>query len=126
MKTLKFFCIFSFIAFGVSCTNDFSKPNNLAGTTWKATDLSSSGLGNPETFDYQMLKFNTTTAVEGSQKYLKDAVETRTGNATYSISGNVITIAAATDGGGTMTGTIEGNKLNVLFETGNSIVFVKQ
>jgi len=123
MKTIKIFVLIAILSLGVSaCTEDFTNPANLVGTTWKATDVSKTVMASE--FDYMSLKFTSKTNVDSYYKLKTETSETSGGSATYSISGKTITF---TNPGGTSggSGTIDGKTLT-LTQEGVSLVFTKQ
>lgn len=84
--------------------DDYTNPDNLAGTEWKSMD---SDYG-----EYDLLKFNSKTDVEYLvQEVVSDGGKLVTlGEGTYSISGNKIYIEAGSD---EFSGTIDGKTMNL-------------
>lgn len=116
--------LFTLILLNFSCTEDFTNPSNLVGTTWKATDFSHiSAMNN---YEYFYFKFSSTTNVQGFIKIKDSSNELNTSPSTYSISGK--TISLFIDGDLTNTGTINGNNMKIYSSevSGEYIIFTKQ
>jgi hypothetical protein len=108
------------IATGIlSCSkdDDFTKPENLSGTTWKCT----SGDEWDEDLEYALLVFISTTEVEGWTKEIGEEEE-KDWTGTYSITNDKISVEFDEE---SFTGVINGKKMDTLIE-GNSFLFIKQ
>jgi len=104
----------------VACSEDYTDPKALSGTTWRCSDFSGNTLYT-STFDYLEFRFVSTSTVEGWNKLKGGAVE-KNGSATYSIKGNILTIET---GGGSQTVTID-KKTMTMSDEGVTLVFKKQ
>lgn len=113
MKTLLYmlFLLMLLMATG-SCSKDendpvYTTPSNLVGTTWKC----STDLNWDEELDYLILKFTSTTGVEGWSKYKNTALQ-QDWIGTFTISDKTITIKEG-ELEETITGTINGVTMNL-------------
>jgi hypothetical protein len=104
----------------VSCTEDFTDPKALSGTTWRCSDFSSIS-DYSTTSEYIEFRFTSTTAVEGWSKE-KNATVQQGWTGSYSVKGNVLTI---TSEGDTQSLTID-KKTMTMSLGGISLVFNKQ
>lgn len=118
MKRTIFIVLISILAVFSSCKkdDDFTNPDNLAGTEWKSLDT------DYEDEEYYLFKFTSKTIVEEWTKYKDETKLYNEMSGTYSISGNKITI----DFGYTpLAGVIEGKTMNFAYD-GAVVVFTKK
>lgn len=101
--------------------DDFTKPENISGTTWKCT----SGTDWAEDLEYALLIFTSTTVVEGWTKEVAEGKQ-KDWTGSFTISNDRISISYSDDGDGeTFTGIIEGENMNLTIDEG-TYVFSKQ
>lgn len=99
---------------------DYTKPENLLGTTWKCFDVEP----NPN-MEYAALKFKSTSAVEGWSKN-KTEIEKMNWTGSYIVNNSTITFNYIMDTiPATFSGTINGQVINVQIG-GTTIAFKKQ
>lgn len=96
--------------------DDFTKPENISGTTWKC----STGSYWNEDLEYALLIFKSTKAVEGWTK-LKDKAEQKDLSGTFSISNNKISFVFDEE---SFTGIIEGKTMKITND--GTFIFLKQ
>ena len=108
--------IFTFAA--MSCTEDYSDPKVLSGTTWR---YSSPIKSSSEYWEYIELQFISTSQVAIWYKPRNGSAFKQDGLISYTISNKTITISFAI----TTTGVIEGKKMTLLID-GLTCVFTKQ
>ena len=106
-----------------SCSEDFTDPKALSGTTWRCSTISEeSGLS--EEYEYFELKFISTSTVEIWNKPINGNLFKSDVNSTYSISNKTITITMS-GSSNTMTGIID-NKTMTIISLGYTYIFNKQ
>jgi len=115
-----FLIVMLFVVLSCSRDDDFTNPKNLSGTTWKC----SSNTGFAVDIEYALLKFNSTTIVEGWTKY-KDKNEQKDWTGSFTISDKKIIIDTGDDKE-TFTGAITGTEMNLTITDNVAFVFVKQ
>ncbi len=110
------------IAIITSCSkdeiDDFTKLENISGTTWECT----SGIDWDEDLEYALLIFTSTTTVEGWTKYI-DEGEQKDWTGSFTISNDRISISYDDD---SFTGIIEGESMNLTIEDDKTYVFSKK
>jgi len=120
----KFFFIFLVtIAFlAISCTEDYTDPKVLSGTTWRCSSF-------PDDIsvylDYVELKFVSTSQVTILTRYKDGSFDENDEIATYTISGKTITIFDPNPDFGDYVGEIDNSKMNLLVD-GIKRIFIKQ
>jgi hypothetical protein len=101
-------------------TVDYTKPENISGTTWKCFDV-----GIDPTMEWATLIFKSTVAVEGWSKY-KTHNETKDWAGSFAIINTTITFNYLMDTvPQTFSGTISGESINCLMGA-TTVVFKKQ
>ena len=120
MKKLIFLTMAIFAVITTSCSkdenDDFTKPENLSGTTWKCSELDWD-----EDLEYAKLVFTSTTIVEGWTKYV-DEVEHKDWTGSFTISNDEISISFEGD---SFIGIIDGETMTVTID-GETLIFTKQ
>ena len=124
MKKLIFISLAIFVMFAISCTDDYTDPAKLSGTTWRCSNFPSQY--NTIGFEYEDLKFTSTTKVEIWFKMKGETVQQGETSMSYSIKDKTITFMSNdSTGTETKTGTIEKTTITVL-DGSTSLAFVKQ
>ena len=101
-------------------TVDYTKPENISGTTWKCFDV-----GIDPTMEWAALIFRSTSAVEGWSKY-KNLNETKDWTGGFTIINITITFNYLMDTvPQSFSGTISGENINCLMG-GTPVTFKKQ
>lgn len=118
MKKLLFIALVlsSIILSSCNKDEDYTDPDNLAGTEWKSLDTEYSDE------EYYLFKFTTKTIIEMWIKYEDDTKVYNEMSGIYSILGNAITINFDGD---PVTGVIDGNTMNFAYD-GEVITFKRQ
>lgn len=122
MKKLIFISLVIITIFSVSCTEDFTNPKTLSGTTWRCSSFAEDDWMKNE-YEYVEMRFISTTQIEGWAKWI-DGDLSKSGIANYTISGNTITFISEPSNT-TETGTIDKEKMTIN-ESGHILVFIKQ
>ena len=121
MKKSIFLIITIIAVFITSCSKneivDYTKPENLSGTTWKCT----TGTNWEADIEYLLLVFTSTTNVELWTKLVNETVR-KDGIGLYTISNDTISILFEDE---LLTGIINGEKIN-LRSDGNIFPFLRQ
>ncbi len=121
MRKLFFLALVWATVLSTSCskdeTDDFTKPENLAGTTWKCT----SGTDLDEDPEYALLIFTSRITVEGWTKYENEG-EQKDWTGSFSISNDRISITYEDE---TLTGIIDGETIKTTIN-GETLIFIKQ
>jgi hypothetical protein len=119
MKKLIFISFAIIALMAVSCTDDYTDPAKLSGTTWRCSTFTDASM--TEEFDYYEFKFTSTTALEVWTKAKNASAEKVQNSYGYTISGKTITI---TYGDISDTGTIDKTSMTVTSD-GITLVFTK-
>jgi|GEM_PF-2118875 len=99
---------------------DYTKPENLSGTTWKCFDV-----GPNPNMEYAALKFRSTSAVEGWSKN-KTEIEKMDWTGSYTVNNSTITFNYLMDTiSQTFSGTVSGEVINCQM-AGTTVTFKKQ
>lgn len=104
MKRLIFITLIITAIISISCTDDYTDPKTLSGTTWRCSTFNEGDWMKNE-YEYIEFRFISTTEVEGWAKWI-DGDLSKTGTTGYTISGNTITLNSASSDL-TVKGTIE-------------------
>ncbi len=120
MKKLILITLAVITIFSISCTEDFTNPKVLSGTTWRCSTFSEDSWMK---FEYLELRFISTTEVEGWAKLI-DGDLSKTGSTKYSISNNTITLTVESSDI-IETGIIDKETMTIN-ESGHIFVFIKQ
>jgi hypothetical protein len=119
MKKLIFLVMTIVALITTSCskakTDDFTKPENLSGTTWKCALVLS------EDIEYYLMIFTSTTTVEAWTKYIGEA-EDLVSTCSYTISNDRISISHEDI---IQTGIIDGETITTTVDD-KTCVFYKQ
>ena len=122
MKRLLFFALVTIASLSVSCSKepaeiiiDYTKPENLVGTTWKTNE------GLASVVEYGAIKFISLSLVEGWTK-VKSRTEIREWIATYDINNKTISITNYDE---IYAGPIEGELMNLEIY-GSNYIFKKE
>jgi len=114
--------VIAFIA--ISCTEDYSDPKVLSGTTWRCSSFPVID-GSNNLYDYAELQFISTTQVQAWEKP-KDGPLFKSGSASYMISNKTITFFdPESDENISITGVIDNKKITIL-NNGYSFIYIKQ
>ena len=123
MKPMIFITLAFIAILANSCSEDFTDPKALSGTTWRCSTISEeSGLS--DEYEYFELKFTSTSTVEIWNKPINDNLFKSDVNATYSISNKTITITMS-GSSNTMAGIIDNKTMNII-SLGYTYIFSKQ
>lgn len=122
MKKLFFITLTIITFFTISCTEDFTNPKVLSGTTWRCSTFSEDDWMKNE-YEYVEMRFISTTKVEGWAKWI-DGDLSQSGSTNYTISGNTITLISESSNL-TETGMIDKETITIN-ELGHKLVFIKQ
>ena len=109
--------IFTFAA--MSCTEDYSDPKVLSGTTWRCSSFPS--ISSSENLEYTEFQFISTSQVAMWDKPKNGSAFKYDMIGSYTISNKTITISFSI----TSTGVIEGKKMTLLIN-GYTWVYTKQ
>ena len=106
-----------------SCSEDFTDPKALSGTTWRCSTISEES-GFSGEYEYFELKFISTSIVEVWNKPINDNLYKSDVDAAYTISNKTITITMS-GSSNTLTGIID-NKTMTIISSDYTLVFTKQ
>ena len=121
MKKLIFISLAIFVMFAISCTDDYTDPAKLSGTTWRCSNFPTEEI--TQVLEYEELHFTSTTKVDIFIKMKGETAQQGDDSMTYSIKDNKITFVSSNND--SKTGTIEKTTITVV-DGGYSLAFVKQ
>ncbi len=122
MKKLIFITLTIIAIISISCTDDYTDPKTLSGTTWRCSTFNEDDWMKNE-YEYVELRFISTTEVEGWAKWI-DGNLSKTGTTSYKISADTITLTSESSDL-TATGIID-NKTITMNYFDHILVLIKQ
>jgi hypothetical protein len=120
------FIFFSIIVFtAMSCTEDYSDPKVLSGTTWRCSSFPA--ISDYDYLEYVELQFISTSQVASWDKPKNGSIFKEDIIGSYTISNKTITIYVQSGNSVTITGVIENKKMTLLIPQSNTtLIFIKQ